>query len=70
MLPTIGTDRTDRDSEAVDSTDALDPARLSTGGAVIQRTLLTRFVDSASATRGYPEDSTDETNSLNLISFY
>jgi hypothetical protein len=31
---------------------------------VIQRTLLTQFVDSGDATRGYPEDSTDEANSL------
>ena len=41
----------------------------STGDAFIPGTLLTQFGDSVDATRGYPEDSTDETNSLNLIPF-
>ena len=52
-----------------DSTDARCQQKLSTGDAVIPGTLLTRFGDSADATRGYPEDSTDETNSLDLIPF-
>jgi hypothetical protein len=52
-----------RDSGRGDSTDALGAWKLSTGGPGIPGTLLTGFGDSADATRGYPEDSTDETNS-------
>lgn len=57
------------DSGEGDSTDALDQPKFSTGRRVIPRTLLTRFGDSGDATRGYPVDSTDESNSLNLITF-
>jgi hypothetical protein len=46
-----------------DSTDAPRPPGLSTGRQIIPRTLLTRFMDSADATPGYPRDSTDESNS-------
>src|ERR1700733_895338 len=45
-----------------DSTDASGEWKISTSGAVIPGTLLTGFGDSADATRGYPEDSTDESN--------
>jgi hypothetical protein len=52
-----------------DSTDASGQPKLSTSTLVIPWTLLTQFGDSSDATRGYPVDSTDETNSLNLITF-
>jgi hypothetical protein len=45
------------------------PALLSTGRRLIPRTLLTPDSDSADATRGYPPDSTDDSNSLVQIAF-
>jgi hypothetical protein len=52
-----------------DSTDAHPDRRLSQPKEVIHGTLLTRFGDSADANRSYPEDSTDEANNQDLISF-
>jgi hypothetical protein len=55
--------------DAVDSTDAPGQREMPQAARLIPWTLLTRFGDSGDATRGYPVDSTDESNSLNLITF-
>src|ERR1700691_5532500 len=52
-----------------DSTDARRGRGYPQVARLVPRTLLTRFWDSADATPGYPKDSTDETNSLELIPF-
>jgi hypothetical protein len=52
-----------------DSTDAFAERNLSTGEYGYPGDSADGIRDSADATRGYPEDSTDETNSLNLIPF-
>jgi hypothetical protein len=52
-----------------DSTDAFAERNLSTGEHGYPGDSADAFRDSADATRGYPEDSTDESNSLKLIPF-
>ena len=55
--------------EAVDSTDAPSPLDLPTGGRIYPMDSTDAIWDSGDATRGYPVDFTDETNSLKLITF-